>query len=65
MAYYIERCAAMYMHLICTAVCICMRFITIQNALKHICINVLRWLYPPPSENPKSAFGACVAAQGA
>ena len=26
-AHYIERCAALYMHLICTAVCICMRLL--------------------------------------
>ena len=32
MAHYIERCAALYMHLICTAVCVCMRFITVKNA---------------------------------
>ena len=31
MAHYIERCAALYMHLICTAVCVCMRFITIKK----------------------------------
>ena len=34
MVHYIERCAALYMHLICTAVCICMRFITVKNMLK-------------------------------
>ena len=31
MAHYIERCAALYMHLICTGACICMRFITVKN----------------------------------
>ena len=30
---YIERCAALYMHLICTTVCICMRFITVKNKI--------------------------------
>ena len=29
---HIERCAALYMHLICTAVCICMRFIIVKKS---------------------------------
>ena len=30
MAHYVERSAVLYMNLICTAVCICMRFITVK-----------------------------------
>ena len=39
MAHYIERCAALYMHLICTAVCICMRFITVKKKQVDILIS--------------------------
>ena len=32
MAHHIERCAALYMHLICTALYVCMRFIIVKKS---------------------------------
>ena len=43
---YIERCAALYVHMICTAVCVCMRFIIVKKLSQYFEEEVLEYDAP-------------------